>query len=130
MFLLICWVLVSTEKQTVVVVKYRSKIHEYYIASLSLSPSFVTKTTKSCSFPLPPRALLHHIHMEPLSSKLVHFPLLVRSNYIAGTIPYRLPSDDPLKPTPTELSWINLLLGTIPSFKFAFYPFFVASFQM
>ncbi|KAI9092553.1 hypothetical protein K1719_027681 [Acacia pycnantha] len=55
--------------------------------------------------------------MQSSSSEMVDFPLLVRSNYRACTIPYRLPSDDPLKPTPTELSWINLLLGTIPSYK-------------
>ncbi|XP_028796450.1 uncharacterized protein At2g17340-like isoform X2 [Neltuma alba] len=84
------------------------------MTTLRFFPPFHTKNTKFFSFPLP-RVVLHN--MEKSSSEPVDFPLLVRSNYKAGTIPYRLPSDDPLKPTPTELSWINLLLGTIPSFK-------------
>ncbi|GAV81817.1 DUF89 domain-containing protein [Cephalotus follicularis] len=53
-------------------------------------------------------------------SKMVAFPLLltpIESNYRACTIPYRFPSDNPRKPTPTELSWINLFLNSIPSFK-------------
>ncbi|RDX78762.1 hypothetical protein CR513_40914, partial [Mucuna pruriens] len=51
------------------------------------------------------------------SSQLVRFPLLKDDNYIASTITWRFPSDDPRTPTPTELSWINLLLNTIPTFK-------------
>ncbi|XP_061353523.1 damage-control phosphatase At2g17340-like isoform X1 [Gastrolobium bilobum] len=54
------------------------------------------------------------------ASELVEFPLLltpIESNYRACTIPYRFPSDNPRKPTPTELSWIDLFLNSIPSFK-------------
>lgn len=54
------------------------------------------------------------------SSELVPFPLLIKpieSNYRACTIPYRFPSDNPKKVTPTELSWIDLFLNSIPSFK-------------
>uniref|UniRef100_M1BEH2 Pantothenate kinase n=1 Tax=Solanum tuberosum TaxID=4113 RepID=M1BEH2_SOLTU len=54
------------------------------------------------------------------SGELVPFPLLttpIESNYRACTIPYRFPSDNPKKPTPTELSWINLFLNSIPSFR-------------
>ncbi|KAM7258013.1 hypothetical protein ACFE04_013754 [Oxalis oulophora] len=53
-------------------------------------------------------------------SEMVPFPLLltpIESNYRACTIPYRFPSDNPKKATPTELSWINLFLNSIPSFK-------------
>uniref|UniRef100_A0A5B7AR00 Damage-control phosphatase ARMT1-like metal-binding domain-containing protein n=1 Tax=Davidia involucrata TaxID=16924 RepID=A0A5B7AR00_DAVIN len=53
------------------------------------------------------------------SCELVPFPLLmtpIESNYRACTIPYRFPSDNPRKPTPTELSWIDLFLNSIPSF--------------
>lgn len=51
------------------------------------------------------------------SGELVTFPLLVESNYRACTIPYRFPSDNPHKPTPTELAWIELFLNSIPSFR-------------
>ncbi|KAK7380192.1 hypothetical protein VNO78_32682 [Psophocarpus tetragonolobus] len=54
------------------------------------------------------------------ASELVEFPLLltpIESNYRACTIPYRFPSDNPRKPTPTEISWIDLFLNSIPSFK-------------
>ncbi|KMT01585.1 hypothetical protein BVRB_9g215810 [Beta vulgaris subsp. vulgaris] len=51
------------------------------------------------------------------SSELVAFPLLIESNYRACTIPYRFPNDNPRKPTPTEISWINLFANSIPSFK-------------
>lgn len=54
------------------------------------------------------------------ASELVEFPLLltpIDSNYRACTIPYRFPSDNPRKPTPTEISWIDLFLNSIPSFK-------------
>ncbi|XP_015571856.2 damage-control phosphatase At2g17340 isoform X2 [Ricinus communis] len=53
-------------------------------------------------------------------SEMVAFPLLttpIESNYRASTIPYRFPSDNPRKPTPTELQWIDLFLNSIPSFK-------------
>ncbi|KAJ6410226.1 hypothetical protein OIU84_009676 [Salix udensis] len=53
-------------------------------------------------------------------SEMVAFPLLltpIESNYRACTIPYRFPSDNPKKPTPTELQWIDLFLNSIPSFK-------------
>lgn len=55
------------------------------------------------------------------SSELVAFPLLmtpIESNYRACTIPYRFPSDNPRKPTPTELQWIDLFFNSIPSFKY------------
>ncbi|KAK1379298.1 Damage-control phosphatase [Heracleum sosnowskyi] len=54
------------------------------------------------------------------SGELVGFPLLLKpieSNYRACSIPYRFPSDNPNKPTPTELSWINLFLNSVPSFR-------------
>ncbi|QCE07555.1 type II pantothenate kinase [Vigna unguiculata] len=51
------------------------------------------------------------------TSQLVPLPLLVNEKYTASTIPWRVPSDDPHIPTPTELSWINLLHNTIPTFK-------------
>ncbi|PNX57290.1 hypothetical protein L195_g058621, partial [Trifolium pratense] len=53
--------------------------------------------------------------MESSTSKFVRFPLLVddtdTNNYTACTIPWRLPSDDPSIPTPTELSWSNQLFS-------------------
>ncbi|KAL9324227.1 hypothetical protein ACSQ67_009084 [Phaseolus vulgaris] len=54
------------------------------------------------------------------ASELVEFPLLltpIDSHYRACTIPYRFPSDNPRKPTPTEISWIDLFLNSIPSFR-------------
>lgn len=51
------------------------------------------------------------------SGELVPFPLVMTSNYRAGTIPYRFPSDDSTKPTPTELSWIQVFMNSIPSFR-------------
>ncbi|XP_052483168.1 damage-control phosphatase At2g17340 [Gossypium raimondii] len=48
------------------------------------------------------------------------FPLLttpIESNYRACTIPYRFPSDNPRKATPTEIAWIDLFRNSIPSFK-------------
>ncbi|KAL3514926.1 hypothetical protein ACH5RR_021828 [Cinchona calisaya] len=54
------------------------------------------------------------------AGELVAFPLLttpIESNYRTCTIPYRFPSDNPKKPTPTELSWIDLFLSSIPSFR-------------
>lgn len=51
---------------------------------------------------------------------MVAFPLLItpiESNYRACTIPYRFPSDNPRKPTPTEISWIDVFANSIPSFK-------------
>lgn len=55
------------------------------------------------------------------AGELVAFPLLMTSrneiNYRACTIPYRFPSDDTKKPTPIELSWIDVFLNSIPSFR-------------
>ncbi|KAM7471000.1 hypothetical protein LguiA_009183 [Lonicera macranthoides] len=55
------------------------------------------------------------------SCELVALPLLktpIESNYRACTIPYRFPSDDnPNKPTTTELSWIQVFLNSVPSFR-------------
>ncbi|XP_041012571.1 damage-control phosphatase At2g17340-like isoform X1 [Juglans microcarpa x Juglans regia] len=54
------------------------------------------------------------------ASEMVAFPLLptpIESNYRACTIPYRFPSDNPRKATPSELLWIDLFLNSIPSFK-------------
>ncbi|XP_062176515.1 damage-control phosphatase At2g17340-like [Alnus glutinosa] len=54
------------------------------------------------------------------ASELVAFPLLttpIESNYRACTIPYRFPSDNPRKPTPAELAWIDLFRNSISSFK-------------
>ncbi|XXG64366.1 hypothetical protein AAC387_Pa05g2340 [Persea americana] len=50
------------------------------------------------------------------SSEMVPFPLL-ESNYRACTIPFRLDSDNPRKPTPTEILWIDLCLNSVPSFR-------------
>ncbi|KAF8101071.1 hypothetical protein N665_0210s0007 [Sinapis alba] len=44
-------------------------------------------------------------------------PIPIESNYRACTIPYRFPSDNPRKATPTEISWIDLFSNSIPSFK-------------
>uniref|UniRef100_A0A2P2J7E7 Pantothenate kinase n=1 Tax=Rhizophora mucronata TaxID=61149 RepID=A0A2P2J7E7_RHIMU len=52
--------------------------------------------------------------------EMVAFPQLttpIEENYRACTIPYRFPSDNPRKPTPTELQWIHLFRNSIPSFK-------------
>ncbi|PWA36902.1 hypothetical protein CTI12_AA567920 [Artemisia annua] len=51
------------------------------------------------------------------SGEMVVFPLLIENSYRACTIPYRFPSDNPHKPTPVELQWINLFANSIPSFK-------------
>ncbi|KAL3843307.1 hypothetical protein ACJIZ3_000710 [Penstemon smallii] len=51
------------------------------------------------------------------SGEMVALPVLLESNYRACTIPYRFPSDNPKKPTPTELSWINLFSNSIHSFR-------------
>lgn len=62
------------------------------------------------------------------ASELVEFPLLltpIDSHYRACTIPYRFPSDNPRKATPTEISWINLFLNSIPSFKYVSMIFFI-----
>lgn len=54
------------------------------------------------------------------ASEPVPFPLLltpIESNYRACTIPYRFPSDNQHKPTPTEIAWIDLFKNSIPSFR-------------
>ncbi|CAM8917462.1 unnamed protein product [Rhodiola kirilowii] len=54
------------------------------------------------------------------SSELVPFPLLItpiETNYRACTIPFRFPSDNPKKATPTEIEWIDLFLNSVPSYK-------------
>ncbi|KAK2987173.1 hypothetical protein RJ640_030765 [Escallonia rubra] len=54
------------------------------------------------------------------SCEMVALPLLttpIEANYRACTIPYRFPSDNPKKPTPTELSWIDLFLNSVSSFQ-------------
>ncbi|XP_051120135.1 damage-control phosphatase At2g17340-like [Andrographis paniculata] len=51
------------------------------------------------------------------AGEMVPLPVLIESNYRACTIPYRFPSDNPKKPTPTELSWIDLFARSIPSFR-------------
>ncbi|EPS59987.1 hypothetical protein M569_14816, partial [Genlisea aurea] len=51
------------------------------------------------------------------SSEMVPLPVLVESNYRACTIPYRFPSDNPKKSTPTEVLWIDLFSNSIPSFR-------------
>nr|AAS76704.1 At2g17320 [Arabidopsis thaliana]AAS92336.1 At2g17320 [Arabidopsis thaliana] len=51
---------------------------------------------------------------------MIPFPLLptpIETNYRACTIPYRFPSDNLKKATPTEISWINVFANSIPSFK-------------
>lgn len=61
------------------------------------------------------------------ASELVPFPLLltpIESNYRACTIPYRFPSDNPRKPTPIELSWIDVFYNSIPSFKYIWFLYF------
>ncbi|XVE66476.1 hypothetical protein DITRI_Ditri08aG0082600 [Diplodiscus trichospermus] len=53
-------------------------------------------------------------------SEMVAFPILttpIESNYKACTIPYRFPSNNPRKATPTEIAWIDLFRNSIPSFK-------------
>ncbi|XP_068490973.1 damage-control phosphatase At2g17340-like isoform X1 [Phaseolus vulgaris] len=90
-------------------------ISSFVFASSSLTLSSKAKTihqsTKSC------------VHSKSLAeamgstSQLVPFPSLANEKYTASTIPWRFPSDDPHIPTSTELSWINLLHNTIPTFK-------------
>ncbi|XP_050132883.1 damage-control phosphatase At2g17340-like [Malus sylvestris] len=41
----------------------------------------------------------------------------IEFNYRACTIPYKFPSNNPRKPTPTKLSWIDLFYNSTPSFK-------------
>ncbi|KAJ9550246.1 hypothetical protein OSB04_014291 [Centaurea solstitialis] len=49
---------------------------------------------------------------------MVGFPLLIRKQLQGMHHPLQIPIDDnPNKPTPTELSWINLFANSIPSFK-------------
>ncbi|KAI5397760.1 hypothetical protein KIW84_063540 [Lathyrus oleraceus] len=59
--------------------------------------------------------------MESSRLQLVRFSLLMDDTdthtYKPCSIPMRFPSDDPTVPTPTELSWINLLYGGIPSYR-------------
>ncbi|GMI88384.1 hypothetical protein like AT4G35360 [Hibiscus trionum] len=50
-------------------------------------------------------------------SEMVPFPLLIESSYRACTIPYRFPSDNPRKATPTEIAWMDTYRNSIPSFK-------------
>ncbi|KAL4302945.1 hypothetical protein GQ457_10G019310 [Hibiscus cannabinus] len=50
-------------------------------------------------------------------SEMVQFPLLIESSYRACTVPYRFPSDNPRKATPTEIAWMDTYLNSIPSFK-------------
>ncbi|RXH71330.1 hypothetical protein DVH24_018685 [Malus domestica] len=62
------------------------------------------------------------VEVSSLINLLIHslFPLLtmpIEFNYRACTIPYRFPFNNPRKPTPTELSWINLFYNSTPSFK-------------
>ncbi|KAK8698737.1 hypothetical protein V6N13_114846 [Hibiscus sabdariffa] len=59
-------------------------------------------------------------------SEMVPFPLLttpIESNYRPCTIPYRFPSDNPRKATPTEIAWIDLFRNSIPSFKYPSFSF-------
>lgn len=66
------------------------------------------------------------------ASEMVPFPLLptpIESNYRACTIPYRFPSDNPRKPTPTEIAWIDLFLNSVPSFKLTLLPFLSSPFS-
>lgn len=61
------------------------------------------------------------------ASELVPFPLLltpIESNYRACTIPYRFSSDNPRKPTPIELQWIDVFYNVIPSFKYIRFLYF------
>lgn len=54
------------------------------------------------------------------AGELVELPLLVspiETNYRVCTIPYRFPNDNPKKPTPTEITWIDLFRNSIPSFR-------------
>ncbi|XP_004495428.1 damage-control phosphatase At2g17340-like [Cicer arietinum] len=90
----------------------------------SYAVSFTLSTTcraKSCIQANHLSKTLEEEAMESSTSHLIRFPLLKidtdTTDYKACTIPWRLPSDDPSIPTPTELSWINLLYSGIPSFK-------------
>ncbi|KAL5195807.1 Uncharacterized protein HKD37_20G057574 [Glycine soja] len=99
--------------QTVVylVPRYPPSISTYLYAS---------SLTKAKTIHQPTQSYVHSKSVETATestSQLVPFPLLTNGNYTACTIPWRFPSDDPSIPTPTELSWINLLLNTIPTFK-------------
>ncbi|WJX18999.1 pantothenate kinase [Trifolium repens] len=103
--------------------------HSYAAVSFTLSSSTcrVKSLSQNTSIHQSPQSNHHPITleeeeaMENSTSKFVRFPLLVEdtdtTNYTACTIPWRFPSDDPSIPTPTELSWINLLFSGIPSYK-------------
>ncbi|KAJ1379490.1 hypothetical protein SESBI_46865 [Sesbania bispinosa] len=96
--------------------------HSHASSSLSF-PAKAMSLSQQASIHQPPQSNVHSKTLEEAmelesTSELVPFPLLMNStNYTACTIPWRFPTDDPRIPTPTELSWIYLLLNIIPSFK-------------
>ncbi|WJX12596.1 pantothenate kinase [Trifolium repens] len=103
-------------------------IHSYAAVSFTLSTTCRVKYLSQNTFIYQSAQSNHHSitleeeeAMETSTSKFVRFPLLVddtdTTNYTASTIPWRFPYDDPTVPTPTELSWINLLFSGIPSYK-------------
>ncbi|XP_020210406.1 uncharacterized protein At2g17340 isoform X2 [Cajanus cajan] len=89
-------------------------------------PSSISSNLYASSLTLSTKASIHqstqpYVHSKSLgmgsSSQLVPFPLLMNESYTACTIPWRFPPDDPRILTATELSWINLLHKTIPTYK-------------
>ncbi|KAK7268957.1 hypothetical protein RIF29_21669 [Crotalaria pallida] len=89
-----------------------------YPSSLTLStnPMSLSNHTSPSSIPQATQSDVHSKTVVENGTELVHLPLLM-NDYKACTIPWRLPYDDTNIPTPTELSWINLFLNLIPSYK-------------
>ena len=99
-----------------------SSLKTYIVKRRKESSDFILrKILRSLSLSLThTHAYVQQGEMES-DSVMVPFPLLpvpIESNYRACTIPYRFPSDNPRKATPTEISWIDLFSNSIPSFKF------------
>ncbi|CAL5208138.1 unnamed protein product [Lathyrus oleraceus] len=88
---------------------------------LSFHSRAVSCRVNSLSFNQSPDFKSQEEVMESSRLQLVRFSLLMDDTdthtYKPCSIPMRFPSDDPTVPTPTELSWINLLYGGIPSYR-------------
>ncbi|CAN6544859.1 unnamed protein product [Malus baccata var. baccata] len=114
----------------------RVKLSDIYFKNIRGTSSSEMAVLLECSKGIPCQNIfLEDVHLDLSSgekqatsscsnmesaSEMVAFPLLttpIESNYRACTIPYRFPSDNPRKPTPTELSWIDLFYNSTPSFK-------------
>lgn len=101
---------------------------ERIAVALPFSPFFYTYN-KSAASHFVSSIFISFIPQEMESeSELVPFPLLptpIETNYRACTIPYRFPTDNPKRPTRTEIAWLDLFLNSIPSFKSVIFFFFL-----